>query len=294
MPTALVLSIRPLVAASIQANLGRATHAAILAQIAAVDPAFAARLHSSEGLKPLTVSNVLGLARRGGRAQISPTQTYSLRVTLLCDTLETLARAWTVESFGKLMLDGIAWQVEQLAIDTACHPWAGHESYEALAAGALRRSGSVGNDWMFEFATPLTFRHGPMNQPLPLPDLVFGSLLDKWNAFAPLPLPSELRETIASMVVSSFDLHSVVVPTKGGALQIGGVGRCSYRALGGTSDWLAGIDLLARFAFYSGVGAGTGRGFGQTRLLPAAPDRHRAPAPHAGVAEDPQERASAG
>lgn len=285
MPTALVLSIRPMVAAHVQANLGRAAHAAILAQIAAADPAFAARLHSSEGIKPLTVSNVLGLDRRGGRALIAPGQTYGLRVTLLCDTLEALAREWTAASFGTLMLDGVAWRVEQVTADAIEHPWAGHESYESLAAGALRRSGSALNDWTFEFATPVTFRHGPINQPLPLPDLVFGSLLDKWNAFAPLPLPSELRDTIAGLVVSSFELRSAVVPTKGGALQIGAVGRGSYRALGGTSAWLAGIDLLARFAFYSGVGAGTARGFGQTRLLPSAPDRHGAPSPSALAAD---------
>ena len=110
MPTALVLSIRPMVAARVQVNLGRAAHAAILAQIAAADAAYAARLHSSEGIKPLTVSNVLGLDQRGGRALIAPGQTYGLRVTLLCDTLEALARNWTAASFGTLMLDGVAWR----------------------------------------------------------------------------------------------------------------------------------------------------------------------------------------
>ena len=276
MPTALMLTLRPTVAACVQASLGRAAHAAILAQIAAADPALAARLHSENSIKPLTVSNIMGLAGRGGRAQVTPAETYGLRVTLLCDTIEALARDWTAEALGTLTLDSVAWRVEDLSADAAVHPWAGRASYESLVAAALHRSGMPPRRWTLEFASPITFRRGPVNQPLPLPGLVFGSLLDKWNAFAPLPLPSELRETIADLVVSSFELRSLVTPTKGGALQIGAIGRCGYSAVAPHSAWLAGIDLLARFAFYSGVGAGTARGFGQTRLLTVEHDQPRA------------------
>lgn len=292
MPTALVLSLRPAVAAETPASLGRAAHAAILAQIAAADPALAARLHSQEGHKPLTVSNIMGLNGRGGRALVTPAQTYGLRVTLLCEALEALARDWTADGMGALLLDHLAWQVEGLTSDAAAHPWAGQISYEALATQALRLAGGAPRAWTLEFATPLTFRRGPVNQPLPLPLLVFGSLLDKWNAFAPLPLPAELRATIADLVVSEFDLRSQAAPTKGGAIQIGAVGRCAYRALGDGGAWLAGVDLLARFAFYSGVGAGTARGFGQTRLLGSdgAPPRARPSVTATGVAEEERRR----
>jgi len=275
MPTALIFTLRPTVSACVPANLGRAAHAAVLEQIAASDPALAARLHRENGSKPLTISNILGLAGQGGRAQITPAQTYGLRVTLLCDRLEALARGWTAAALGTLTLDHVAWRVEGLTADAAAHPWAGRASYEELASAVLQRSGIPPTRWAFEFAAPVTFRHGPINQPLPLPSLVFGSLLDKWNAFAPLPLPAELRESIGELVVSTFELRSCAVPTKGGALQIGAVGRCGYSAPRSDSAWLAGIDLLARFAFYSGVGAGTARGFGQTRLLTAAREQPR-------------------
>ncbi len=140
-------------------------------------------------------------------------------------------------------------------------------------ATALRVAGAAPRRWALEFISPVTFRHERTNHPLPLPELVFGSLLDKWNALAPLPLPSELHAVAAGLVVSNFELRSLAVPTKGGALQIGAVGRCAYSAVQQNVAWLAEIDLLARFAFYGGVGAGTARGFGQTRLIAAERDR---------------------
>ena len=139
MPTALMCTLRPTTAAFVPANLGRATHAAILAQIAAADPALAARLHSEEGFKPLTVSNVLGLDQQADAVRVTPARTYGLRVTLLCAALEDIARAWSAEALGALTLDGTIWRVERVDVDATAHPAAGHASYESLAAAALRR-----------------------------------------------------------------------------------------------------------------------------------------------------------
>src|SRR5207253_197662 len=81
MPTACMFTLRPLAAHDAPASLARATHAAVLRLLAAADAALAARLHDDEGLKPLTVSNVLGLAARGPTARVSPEREYGLRVT---------------------------------------------------------------------------------------------------------------------------------------------------------------------------------------------------------------------
>lgn len=267
MPTAYMLTLRPTAAASVPANLGRGAHAAILRMIAMADGELATWLHEPNSIKPLTVSNILGMEARNGMARITPAHTYGLRVTLLNGRLEHLARDWSAGTLGVLEIGQVGWRVERVTCDPAEHPRANCCSYEALATTALRAAGHAPRQWTLEFTAPVTFRHGSVNEPLPLPTLVFGSLFDKWNAFAPLPLPAELRETIDALAVSRFDLHSVALPTKGGALQIGAVGRCSYAALGTGLAWLAGVDLLARFAFYSGVGAGTARGFGQTQLV---------------------------
>jgi CRISPR-associated endoribonuclease Cas6 len=268
MPLALILTIRPVAAGDVPSSLNRATHAAVLRLIGQADEALAERLHNDDGPRPLTVSNVLGLERRSGTVPVSPERSYGLRVTLLSGELEQLAAAWEPSGLGELDLEGTRWQVEQITHDPEAHPWAGQQSYEGLAAPALLRADAPPKRWMLDFAAPVTFRQSGRNQPFPLPELVFGSLLDRWNSFAPLALPDEVRRFAGEcLVVSRYNLRSAAEPTKNGALQIGAVGRCTYTATNRDRYWLACIETLAQFAFYSGVGAGTARGMGQARLL---------------------------
>lgn len=268
MPVALLLLLRPLAEATVNTSLGRFAHAAILRRIAAADSALAARLHDENGVKPLTISNVLGLNGRGAFVTVSPASEYGLRITLLSSELEALTAGWTPEGIGPLVIEGMEWQVTRIIGAADEHPWTGQASYEELAAPALLRDGSGPNRWTLEFVSPVTFRQRGMNQPLPTPDLVFGSLLDKWNAVAPLALPEEVRRFAGEcLAISRFDLHSAAEPTKNGAIQIGALGRCTYTAANRDRYWLACIETLAHFALYSGVGAGTTRGFGRSRLL---------------------------
>ena len=268
MPTALMLTLRPMRPCTVPASLGRATHAAILRLIAVADPQKAQQIHDDIGVKPLTVSNVLGLRGAGSHLAASPSQTYGLRVTLLAAELEALALAWSPENLEPFDLDGTAWQVEQVTSDAALHPWAGHMSYGALAAPALTRTADGPTRWTLEFVSPVTFRQRGLNQPLPSADLVWGSLLDKWNAFAPLAFPDEIKRFASEcMAVSRFELRSLAEPTKGGAMQIGAVGRCTYTATNRDRYWCACIETLAQFAFWSGVGAGATRGFGRARVV---------------------------
>ncbi|MFQ3663479.1 MAG: CRISPR system precrRNA processing endoribonuclease RAMP protein Cas6 [Chloroflexaceae bacterium] len=267
MPLAIVYTISPLRAGSVPSSLGRATHAAFLRLIRDADADLAGRLHDDEGVKPLTVSNVGGLGS-GRLSDVAPDRRYTLRVTLLSEELERMATAWTPEALGELDLDGQPWRVLARATRGDEDPWAGAASYEELAALLLERPGSLPSRWDLSFNSPVTFRRRGMNMPLPLPELVFGSLLDKWNAFAPLALPEEVRRYAEEcLAISRYDLRTVASPTSGGALQIGAVGRCSYIATTGDRYWRAVVTTLARLAFYSGVGAGATRGFGQARLL---------------------------
>ena len=273
MPTACIFTLRPEVATTVSPGVSRAAHAAVLDLIGAADAALAARVHADDRVKPLTVAPLGGLDGRGQPVAVSPAHAYDLRVTLLAPALEALAEGWTPTSVPHIMLDGVTWRIERVTADEGAHPWARHATFGALLDAALREAarGAVGR-WTLEFATPVTFRQCGRNQPLPLPELVFGSLLDRWNALAPLPLPDETRQFVhEGLVVSRFELRSAARPTKGGALQIGALGRCTYTATGRDRYGLACVEALARFAFYSGVGAGTARGFGQTRLLPAQP-----------------------
>ncbi|MCS7289333.1 MAG: CRISPR-associated endoribonuclease Cas6 [Roseiflexus sp.] len=267
MPVSLIFTIRPLASAQTSSSLGRAAHAAVLRLINDADPTLAAQIHDDDGPKPLTVSNVIGLEARNHSAHVHPDRQYRLRVTLLTPALEAIAATWRPDTLGPLDLDGVLWRVERITGDPADDPWAGSSTYEKLASAVINRSAAPSR-WTFEFATPVTFRQRGLNQPLPLPALVFGSLLERWNAFAPIAFPDEARRFAEECIaVSRFNLHSRSEPTKGGVPQIGATGRVTYAAVNRDRYWLACINTLARFALFSGIGASTTRGYGQARLL---------------------------
>jgi CRISPR-associated endoribonuclease Cas6 len=104
--------------------------------------------------------------------------------------------------------------------------------------------------------------------PLPLPHLVFGSLLERWNAFAPVAFPPELRRYAEEcLALSSYELRSRGVLLKEGGLRMGAVGRARYVTTNFDRYWMSLINLLADFAIFSGAGAGTGMGLGQCRRI---------------------------
>ena len=107
--------------------------------------------------------------------------------------------------------------------------------------------------------------------PLPLPDLVFGSLVERWNCFAGVAFPAEARRYAAEcLAVSRFDLSSRPVAAKESGLRMGAVGQITYTTLNYDRYWMAVLHTLAAFALFSGVGAGTASGMGQCRQAPGA------------------------
>jgi len=281
MPLALVYTLRPRRAANVPTGLGRAAHALVLDMIAAESPALAERLHAANKLRPLTVSNPLGLPGAGAEVGVRPERAYRLRVTALTDELERLARGWAETPPAEVSMGGVAWAVERVTARAADDGWAGREGYGQLVEEGLRRAGDGPGRWTLEFSSPVSFRQRGMCQPLPLPELVFGSLLDRWNALAPVPLPGEVRRYAAECLIASrFDLRTEAVLSKGGVPQVGSVGRCSYIALENDAVMGGCIEALTRFAFYSGIGAGTARGLGQARAIGSGT---RAPARRRGV-----------
>lgn len=279
MPSALILELQPQQAATVSAGTNRAVHAWLLNQIEAAAPELAVDLHREGTLRPFTTAFAPPQTINRGPISIEPEQHLALRISLLSSELETLAATWSAAGLGELILDGMRWQVSRIVRSNEEHPWAGQISYEQLITEAMSRAASLDGRWMLEFATPLTFRQRGKNQPLPTADLVFGSLLERWNRLAPMPLPETLRATVDEQVaVSKVELRSVAMPTKGGALQVGVVGRCGYTLTGRDRSQVGALDLLSRFAFYSSIGAGVTRGFGLSRPLEQRPARPRQPA----------------
>ncbi len=243
---------------------GRAIQSAFLQAVRQADPELADELHRENTQHPYTVSGLLGW--RKGTVPTSE-MSFHIRLTGLTarvnDILQCLTGAGGIFSIGQtIMLDYLPFRITGSAPDVD-----GGRIYSDLIATGLTRSEV--NVLDFRFRSPTLFKSKDKTQPLPLPELVFRSLSERWNTFAPVMFPEELlRYTEECLAISAFNLKSLPVPLKEGVLRIGSVGHVRFRALNADRYWLSLCHTLSLFAGYAGVGSGTGYGLGQVEVLP--------------------------
>ncbi|MCL4861805.1 MAG: CRISPR system precrRNA processing endoribonuclease RAMP protein Cas6 [Caldilineaceae bacterium] len=269
MLTSLVLTLTAEADAVLPAQLGRAHYAETLALIRRHDPALAAQIHASDGPKPLTCSGLLGAPAARQSFTVHSGRQYAVRITSLTPALsELLMATLATQPPSHWTLHGHSFAVCAVASQPEEHPWAGAATYEALAAAQLLQPAQLPRQVTLEFASPTAFRSAGMTVPVPLPDLVFGSLVERWNHFSPITLSPEMRRYGAERVaLSRYRLESQAVGQKDQGLRIGAVGQATYTALGGDRYWLALLQMLSDFARYSGVGVQTATGMGQARRV---------------------------
>src|SRR5262249_7886296 len=128
--------------------------------------------------------------------------------------------------------------------------------------------------YRLHFATPTAFRHNGLLVPLPLPELVYGSLIRAWDSFSPLKLPVQLQDFLAlSVAIARHRIATQIFTLSRNEKHVGFTGSAEYVVLlakGGLSEdvfrqYVQSIALLTDFAFYTGVGIRTAVGMGQLR-----------------------------
>lgn len=263
-----LLTLRPLHSDRAPASLptwwGRASQALALQAFQQLDPALAAALHDGSGLRPFTASTLMGPMREG---RLDPNAVYALRFTGLTEPVSQ-ALAAAIRPGGPLAAGAVVQLDFQpfavVAVHTDGHPWAGAASYAHLAAVNLAETPP--RQLSFLLASPTTFRSGNKQVPLPLPELFFGSLLDRWNAFAPLAFPAEVRRYAQEcLAVARYTLRTRPVPAKEGGLRVGAQGQVRFVTLNYDRYWMGVLTALADFARFSGVGGQVTTGLGQVR-----------------------------
>ena len=268
------------------------------------DEGLATSIHELNGAKPFTCSALLGPSGRtergragvhpgGGRPEttkITPPATsrtrasallgdrpYRLRFAALSsETAEALWHALFERQAARrpIALGPLAFRIERLAMASERDYWAQAATYQQLARCPPR------DTWRLRFRSPTAFRQRTGHLPLPVPACVFGSALQRWNAYCPEPLRMDeaLLETVAEAVFPSHvDIRSVRVPLEHGSF-IGFVGRADFTAVQPLPDEvLAQITALAEFLYFAGAGHGTPRGWGQVAVLDSSlgPTRRR-------------------
>ncbi len=281
----LVLTLRPVRPLADVPHMGRAAHALLLDAIHWFDPALADELHAGSDLRPFTASDLIGFSRKNG---LSPDHTCLLRLTALtARTAQALLKATDpiarsereqpapLRPGAEIQLGEALLRIETISDAQSRmsnvgqnHPWAWATTYEDLSAPwLLGRENPAKFVWM-QFVSPTTFKVEGRHLPVPLPEHVFGSLLNRWNAYAPVAFPEEVyRYAKECLALSSYELRSRGVMLKEGGLRMGAVGRARYVSTNFDRYWMSLIQLLAEYAFFAGAGVGTGMGLGQCRKI---------------------------
>jgi CRISPR-associated endoribonuclease Cas6 len=291
----LVLHLRPSRAPAPETLLppwwGRAAHALLLEVVRQVDDPLANDLHmntqaeANNLVRPFTVSSLTGRFVQG---VLDPAEIYSLRLTAfrpdVAELLATAACSGVLRPGRTVELDYIPFEVVSVqpalpgsqevsqgkqsseAVPVPARGWAAFSTYQELSAPFLLAKQPAPRRVSLQFNSPTTFKSGGRHVPIPTPELVFGSLLERWNAYAPISFPAEVKRYASEcLAVSKYVLETRPVPMKSGGLRVGAVGRISYATLNYDRYWMSVIATLAAFSLYAGVGAGTSTGLGQTR-----------------------------
>jgi CRISPR-associated endoribonuclease Cas6 len=281
MPTALVLILRPLELACVDAYLGRASHAAFLHTISKHNRGLAQQLHDLQMVKPFAVSDLLDApfgddsldAPFGDDSRmLHPERTYLLRWCGLSSELENLLQTVADAPPTMIRLAHVRFAIEHATSDSTIHSWAGTASWSDLRPLEQKQHEQPPDRFTLHFVTPTTFRSNKHNTkrniPLPLPELIFGSLVDRWNSVAPTTrtLPPDVRQFAADhLVIGRYSLQSTRV-TNFGEGETAFTGRCTFIAKNRDRNYLHYCAALLRFARFCGIGAKASMGLGMVRL----------------------------
>ncbi len=241
---------------------GEALHGLFFEMLRKHDASFAEHLHDLKGDKPYSISGILtDQSKREGRIHIPADTRVEFRLGLLTDDLIE----HTLEGFGSLAKTGapvrfgsVTARVEGIAFQTGMHPLVRSTTYPGLVQAALDESRII-----LQFTSPTSFRAGDVQDILPKPERVFGSLLNAWQMFSPVKFDPSLKDAFALVRVSDYELRTELIHFTRYKV-IGFKGHVSYTCVRDASEATRlAINALADFAFFAGVGYKTTMGLGQ-------------------------------
>jgi CRISPR-associated endoribonuclease Cas6 len=256
---------------------GALAHAAFFDLVRVADPDLADRLHESGGRQPFTLSPLRDLPagpveggyrlRAGNRA--------ALRLTLLDPDLflAFLDRLLAAGPGLRLRIGDVTFAVESALGTPGSHPWASYTT-----AGELRRAAGREPRIRMSFASPTAINLGGLGAAkqrmvlIPIPQYVFAALRGAWNRLTGDEIPIEFEEWVADCVFvrEVRNWQTAVYQLKRGTYP-GGYGDVVFEALDPAPTLVRMLNILADFAFYSGVGSKTTMGMGQVRRIVLSP-----------------------
>jgi len=148
--------------------------------------------------------------------------------------------------------------IEKVDIQKAAH--ANFISFKEILSNAKEE-----NTIILEFCSPTFFEIKGKNKLFPLPELVFPSLLKKWNKFSEVKIPWEIEKEFEKIEIEQYRLTTEPINFSGNKI-IGFIGKVNYKLSKLIEEEAKKfLNALADFSFYSGVGSKNIIGMGQTR-----------------------------
>lgn len=228
------------------------------------DPELSAALHQPNSSRPFTVWAGSYSELGGAIEPAHPQAEWLIRVTSLSAPLSRMLDDLSAcpprsAAVGKGFVPVLA-----ATTDARCHPLASRTTAAAVVDDA--RQGPPDRRVSLHFLTPTAFGRKP-KQLFPLPDRVFGSVLHAWNEHVrshavPLDTSAQLER---GLQVEAHHLATREPVALAGFAEKGFVGWCEYSVpREAPTEVVRALHLLAKAAFFTGVGGRTSMGMGQT------------------------------
>jgi CRISPR-associated endoribonuclease Cas6 len=246
---------------------GAYAFATALSLLLRIDPYFAQEIHDQQKIKPITVGPLTGpFQQEGTNFCLSPSHLFFWRLTGLNQAASERLLCFS-PALGGLRINKAVFKIVQVATQANQHPEAGQDTYASLVSCWTHQK-EAPPAFTLHFVTPTTFRQGSFEIPFPLPHLVWGSLLDRWNMFSSsLILDREFkREFEEGLLLANWSGETRRVEM-GRRRTVGFLGKFTYRLADSHKKLQSLLAMLAEFAFYAGVGWQTSHGMGQSRWL---------------------------
>jgi len=262
--------IFPLTAAehtSVPRHTGRILHASFLRWLERDHPELVAQLHDANHPRPYTVSNLQGnLTPNGERLKLDKGQTAWFRLTALEEYFLNCVRASIDKQKTGPQPDDRRLVPGPPLQSPHEHPWAASASFEQLAQTLARETETppLRHSLVLRFHSPTCFIENKQALPLPVPRYVFGYLLNKWQLASPFPLPvDDVEHFVESIHLAHAHLETAQVDLQK-YQRTGFTGEARFALHPSLPEnYKHALQLLAKFAFYSGVGSHTTMGMGQ-------------------------------
>lgn len=252
--------------ASLPVSHGRLLHAALLDLVRIHDSDLAERMHNAN-TKPFSLSTLTipQAPITAGKIKLAQAATAQWQINSLDTDLTNLLlaiRTPTIIRIGQAHME-----IHSITLRTDPNGNPAIIDTEALVERTAHLAQA--RSFTINIHTPISFRYYETDYPLPRPDLIFGSLTERWNQINDtITLDSDLIKTIVTQ-------HLIPIKWEGKTKRInitpqhgttGFIGTFTYSMKTLPEQHRRILIILLEFARYSGIGRLTAQGLGTINI----------------------------